>query len=372
MPVVPPPAQAAAMPDVSVSDIAFLERLPKWLICVPLVAQWLILGLRHRSFTLPALANPHITSGGLVGEGKHEYFRDMGPQARAATAPWALLDVPLAPARRLTAATAVLARHGLGYPLIAKPDIGWCGFGVCRVDDDTALQNYLLAFPAGERLMLQAYVDWPGEAGVFYQRQPGAMRGRISGLALRHYPQVEGDGRRSVAELIAADPRLARLQRDALHRLDAGVAARLHTILDAGTTLRLSTIGSTRVGGRYENGAALITPALEARIDAIARDLPAFHFGRFDLRYASREALARGEDFRIIEINGAGSEAIEAWDPAQSPRQAFATILRKQARLFDIAAAQRRRSAARPLSALALLRLHLRQQALIRRYPPSN
>src|SRR3954465_11537668 len=65
---------------------ASLERMPKWLICVPLVAQWLWLSLLYRSATLPSAANPHITSGGMVGEGKLEYFRGMGEVARRATA----------------------------------------------------------------------------------------------------------------------------------------------------------------------------------------------------------------------------------------------------------------------------------------------
>jgi len=42
-----------------------LERMPKWMICIPLTLQWLWLSLRYRSFTLPSAANPAITSGVL-------------------------------------------------------------------------------------------------------------------------------------------------------------------------------------------------------------------------------------------------------------------------------------------------------------------
>ena len=68
-------------------SLSMLERMPKWLICVPLAVQWCWLGLRHGSLTLPSAANPCITSGGLVGEGKLEYFEQMGPKGRAMTAP---------------------------------------------------------------------------------------------------------------------------------------------------------------------------------------------------------------------------------------------------------------------------------------------
>ena len=63
-----------------------LERLPKWAIIVPLAGQWLYLSLRFGGLTVPSAANPALTAGGLVGEGKREYFDTMGMLARAATA----------------------------------------------------------------------------------------------------------------------------------------------------------------------------------------------------------------------------------------------------------------------------------------------
>lgn len=342
-----------------------LERLPKWLIVVPLLLQWLWLSLRYRGLALPSCANPAITAGGLVGEGKTEYFDGMGALARAATAGNGSFIVT--GASDTDAAERCMQQAGIDFPIIAKPDIGWCGFGVQRIDDAAALARYLAAYPLGERVVLQAYVADEGEAGIFYVRHPGRDRGTVTGIALRHFPQVTGDGLSSIAALIARDPRLQRLGRDGLHRYDHDPAR----IPAAGERLRLSTIGSTRVGGLYRNGEALITPALIAAVDAIARDMPEFHFGRFDVRYASEDALRRGEGFTIIEVNGAGSEAIEAWDPELRPQAAFARIFAKQALLFEISAANRRRGF-RPIGLRALARLHLRQQALIPRYPPSN
>jgi len=48
---------------------------------------------------------------------------------------------------------------------------------------------------------------------------------------------------------------------------------------------------------------------MEARFDEISRAIPDFFFGRYDVRYASPEALRNGESFCIVEINGAGAEA---------------------------------------------------------------
>jgi hypothetical protein len=133
----------------------------------------------------------------------------------------------------------------------------------------------------------------------------------------------------------------------------------------------LATIGSTRVGGLYRNGAAYITPQLTAAIDAIARDMPAFHCGRFDVRFEHLRELSAGHGFTIMEVNGAGSEAIEAWDPDIGVIQGFRMIFAKQRILFAIGDA-RRRCGIHPIGLLTLARLYRRQQRLIALYPPSN
>ncbi|MHB1057441.1 MAG: hypothetical protein ACYC0F_06130 [Rhodanobacter sp.] len=342
-----------------------MERIPKWLNLVPMVLQWCWLGLRYRSLTLPSSANPGITAGGLVGDTKSEYFAAMGPLARSRVAPYATLRVD-GPGMLATALTA-MHDAGLDFPVVAKPDLGWCGFGVRRLDDALELADYLARYPGGESLMLQRYLDEPGEAGIFYMRHPGQPCGWLFGILLRHYPQVTGDGVSTVAQLIEADTRLRRAvrnQREHECRHDPD------EVPPAGDSVRLSLIGSTRVGGRYEDGSACASEELLAAVEAIARDMPQFHAGRFDVRYRSLQDLRRGE-FTIMEVNGAGAEAVHAWDPKYSVPQAYRMVFAKQRLLFALGAANRARGH-RPVGMLALARYHLHQQRLIRRYPPSN
>ncbi len=344
--------------------LAGIERIPKWLNLVPMVAQWLWLGLKYRSVTLPSSANPRITAGGLVGEGKLEYFALMGPVARAATADHVGV--------RITDDTCVddvidaMRGAGLDFPVVVKPDLGWCGFGVRRIDDAVALADYVARYPEGETVVLQRYLPQPGEAGLFYMRHRNDACGSIIGILLRHYPSVTGNGRDTVATLVSRDPRLQRTLRDVQHDC-AYDAERVPAI---GEQVRLSTIASTRVGGLYEDATDALTPALLERVEAIARDMPELHVARFDVRYATLDALQRGE-FTIMEVNGAGSEAVHAWDPKYSIAQVYRIVFAKQRRLFAIADANRR-AGHRPIGMRALARLHLRQQALMARYPPSN
>ena len=344
--------------------VGLIERLPKWLFVVPMVLQWLLLGLRHRSLTLPTAANPGIPTGGLVGEGKIDYLATMGPVARAAFAS----TTSFLCRGKDDAATAELALQnaGLAFPVIAKPDIGWCGFGVRLLHDRGDLAAYLDRFPRGERVLLQRYLPQEGEAGLFYRREPGTAAGQVIGMVLRHAPHAVGDGVSSVAELIARNPRLRRLGRDGRSECCRDPAS----VPGPRQVVRLATIGSTRVGGLYQDATALITPALGAAIDAIARDMGDFHVGRFDLRYESWAALAAGK-FTLIEVNGVGSEAVHAWDPRYSLRQVYAMVFAKQRLIFEIGAAMRRRGH-RPTGLRDLARLHRRQQWLIRRYPRSN
>ena len=355
----------ASLAPAAVVPRSALERMPKWLICVPLTLQWLWLALRHGSSTLPSVANPAITAGGLVGEGKLEYFRAMGPVAQAATAVHCAIDAGLATPTMTLQQT--LTNAGLAFPLIAKPDLGMCGHGVRLVADAQALDAYVGAFPAGHTIVLQEYLPHSGEAGIFYARHPDQPQGEIIGLALRHFPSVTGDGVSSMAQLVAADPRAQRL----LGRPDHECVYDGRVVPPLGQVVRLATIGSTRVGGLYRDGGRWITPALTAAIDAIARDMPDFHFGRFDVRFASLAELGQGRAFKIMEVNGAGSEAIQAWDPDTPLRTAFRTIFAKQALLFAVSAANRRRGH-RPIGLLRLAQLHGMQLQLLKRYPPSN
>lgn len=367
-----PPAPLAVHEGMPALDrhklrVAFSERIPPVIYYTPILLQWLWLAVRYRSLTLPTAANPRIEAGGLIGESKS----DCMALAAGAAAPWLArtlaIDCRGQPERDLGQARLALARAGLDYPVIAKPDIGWRGFGVRKVESEAELADYLSGFPAGQRLILQDFVPWHGEAGVFFVRRPGRTRGEIFSLTLRYFPFVVGDGRATLRDLILASPRM-RWKRKLLFEMHRD---RLDTVPSADEPIRLAIVGSNRVGGLYVDGARHISPALIHRIDAIAGAIPEFHFGRFDLRFRSIEELEAGEAFSIIEINGAGAEAVHIWDPDVPLPKAYRVLFEQQSAMFAIGAANRRRGFA-PLSPLELIRCQRRQQRLLPIYPISG
>lgn len=335
-----------------------IGRLPKPLLVVPMVIHWFWLGLRYRSFSLPSAADPSIAIGGLAGESKKQYF----DQVKAPFDNWlARTSAVTAGLGAAVQACGAIERAKLHFPLIAKPDVGWCGFGVRRIDDAGALKVYLDSYPAGETVLLQEFLDLPGEAGLFYLRWPDQQHGRLVSLTVRHPPHVVGDGTSTARELLERDPRLC--NRVALYE-------NLDRIPTSGEVVRLSTVWSHRMGGLYRNAAYAVTPALEKIIDSIACSMPNLHVARFDIRFASLATLGAG-DFRILEINGAGSEAIEFFDPDVPFFMAYRGILAKQATVFAIAAQNRSRGFA-PCGWRALAKAFRRQGRLIDLYPGSN
>ena len=345
------------------AEMGKFENLPKWLNCIPLVAQWLWLGLLYRSATLPSCANPMITSGGMVGEGKQEYFNAMGSLAKSYCAPFTVIR---ANENALHMALSEMEKQQLHFPVVTKPDLGWCGYGVKRVNNQQELAQYLDTFPRGENLLLQRYLPEKGEAGLFYARNPSETFGQVIGVTLRYYPKITGDGIHTVRELMEHDPRTRRSGNSPLHQPGFNPDA----VPMKDEEVRLATIGSTRVGGLYCDGGEHITPMLNRTVDAIARDMKDFHIGRFDVRYETLEQLKEGK-FTIMEVNGSGSEAIHAWDPKYSIMQAYRIIFAKQRLLFKISA-MKRSAGHKPIGIVKLARLYCLQQKLIKRYPLSN
>src|SRR3546814_13372603 len=92
----------------------------------------------------------------------------------------------------LAALAQEIARRGLAFPLVVKPDIGSQGYGVRLVRGPAELGAYLEGFPAGEAFILQDYVDWQGEAGVLSVRLPGDPAGRLFSLGFRSLPPLFG------------------------------------------------------------------------------------------------------------------------------------------------------------------------------------
>ena len=284
--------------------ISLAERIPNGLFYIPIGLRWIALSIRYGNFTLPSVANPLIETGGYWGESKSSILGDVGEEQRQWMASYFSFERTNHPAETdLEEVLIKMVRNGLDFPVVVKPDIGWQGFGVRRIENIKGLSDYLAAYPQNERLLVQQLIPYDGEAGVFYARMPNEPHGKVFSLTLRYFPYIIGDGVSTIRKLINDNPRTG-FKSDyyfGKERAHLGLSAeQLEQIPAKGEKVRLAFIGSIRIGGIYRDARHLITPALSARFDEIARSIPEFYFGRFDIRFKSTDLLKEAKDFSII------------------------------------------------------------------------
>ncbi|MGE5393652.1 MAG: VTT domain-containing protein, partial [Candidatus Saccharibacteria bacterium] len=355
--------------------VSFAERIPNSLFYIPVGVRWLLLSVRYHSLTLPTVSNPMIETGGFWGESKSDIMSNVGSEYQRWVAEFVTLQRNGMGAQSdLNSALSMMDQKGMSFPVVAKPDVGWQGYGVRLVEDSIVLNQYISNYPAGEKLLLQRPVNHDGEAGIFYVRMPGEEHGRILSVTLRYFPYVYGDGVSTLQELIIKNPR-AKLKAD-FHfggkSEHSGFAKDyLEMVPCKDELIRLSFIGSIRVGGLYRDASHLITGEMNKIFDEIALSIPEFYFGRFDVRFESTEMLKAGQGFSIIEINGAGSEAINAWDPEVPIRKLYRELFKTQSLLFKVSALNRSRGY-QPMGVVAFLKAARRQNKLIKKYPPAG
>jgi hypothetical protein len=354
--------------------VSLAERMPNALFYFPVGLRWMFLSVKYRSLTLPTVSNPNIETGGYWGESKSDVMHQVGEDQQKWVAEFVSLVRSEDAQSDYDAALALMEAKGLGFPIVVKPDVGWQGYGVRLIEESPALLQYISAFPEGEKLVLQRPILHDGEAGVFYVRIPGEKTGRILSLTLRYFPYVYGDGTSTLQELIQNNPRSRLRSGFYLGGKSEHMAFEkeyLEMIPAKDELVRLSFIGSIRVGGLYRDASSLITPEMIKRFDEIAQSMPEFYFGRFDIRFESTDLLQTGEGFSIIEINGAGSEAINAWDPEVPILQLYRELFKTQSLLFKVSAINRKRGF-KPMGAIAFLKAAKRQTKLIESYPPAG
>ncbi|SDE12320.1 Transport and Golgi organisation 2 [Dyadobacter soli] len=289
----------------------FLIRARSWeywpLVCVylPMVPLWLWLSVKARSFWFFGAANPSMRYAGFTGESKYKIYSLMPRGSYPET-------VRCEAGCSLETMQSLLINTSLKLPLMAKPDIGERGTQVKLLETPEGLEQYRLR--SWVNFLLQPYIDYPNEAGIFYHRMPGNDQGQLSGIVGKELLSVSGDGKSDILTFIMQDER-AILQLPELHR---ALGDKLGDIPAAGKNVLLVPYGNHSRGARFVDLSHRISPALTRVIDNICSSIPGFYFGRLDIRFKSWEDLEAGRHFSVIELNGAASEPTHIYDPIHS------------------------------------------------------
>lgn len=208
------------------------------------------------------------------------------------------------------------------FPVIAKPDIGMRGLQVKKIATFDELADY--SNKCKVDFLVQEYVAYENEVGIFYYRYPNEQRGHISGIVGKELLTIIGDGISTVEQLLQKDKRYV-LQ---LPVLSKTYAEQMQQVIKAGEKFLMVPYGNHARGAKFVDISCNVDAKLIETIDRICSAVNGFYFGRLDIRYNTWEELKDGKNFSIIELNGAGSEPTHIYDPRHSIFFAWREIIR--------------------------------------------
>jgi hypothetical protein len=213
-------------------------------------------------------------------------------------------------------------QNALTFPMVGKPDIGMKGMMVKKL----ANENDLLAYVSNSKVdfLVQEFIPFENEVGIFYYREPGKEKGIISGVVKKEFLAVKGDGSSTVEQLLLKNKR-AVLQ---LQILKASDADKMNIVLKGGEELILVPYGNHVRGAKFVDDSHLVNEELTNTIDKVCKKIDGFYYGRLDIRYNTWQELKQGKSFSIIELNGAGSEPTHIYDPKHSVFFAWKEIIK--------------------------------------------
>ncbi len=299
------------------------EYWPFWLFYIPIYFYWFYLSLRAKSFFFFSAANPLMELGGFSNYSKYNVLSNIPvrylPKTLLISSDYQKKHIQL-----------ILQKHGLQFPIIAKPDRGERGKGVMKIDTWVELEQYL--YQARQAVILQEFIDYPLELGVMYYRLPNEKKGHVSSVVQKKFLSVTGDGTSTVKQLVLDHPR-AHLY---LKHLSEKYPEKLQEIPSQGEEILLEPIGNHSRGTTFLDANHLINAQLEEVFDKISRQIGGFYFGRYDLKVKNLSDLYTGENIKIMELNGANSEPAHIYDPQMPILKAYKYLFKHWKRLYHI------------------------------------
>ena len=299
------------------------EYWPWWLFYLPVLPYWLYLAFKNKSLAYFTVANPGMELGGFYGESKTEILDLIDKQYLPKSVS---VDNSIDFGSILDKMKAI----GLSYPVIAKPDVGERGNEVALINTQQELILYNIK--SKSIYIIQEYIDYTIELGVLYSRMPDHQKGKVTSVTLKEFLSVIGDGKSTILELMQKSLR-ARFQ---IERLSKEFGDKMNIVLKEGESELLEPIGNHCRGTKFIDNNYLINETLNDVFDKICMPISGFYYGRFDLKVKSIEDLYRGENIRIMELNGASSEPGHIYDPSSTLQKAYRDLLYHWKLLSDI------------------------------------
>jgi hypothetical protein len=256
------------------SSKIFLKKLKNWeywpthMFYVPNLPYAFYLALKAKSLTFYTAANPILKSSGNGTESKFESLQHIPKKYKPKT-------ILVSPSENLDAVLEKIELEKIEFPLIVKPDIGFRGLLVQKINTEIELKKYLKKYPLN--IIIQEFIKYKNECGIFYYRLPNEKTGHITSITLKKFLSIIGDGKSTLSDL-------------------------------------LSSIGNHSKGTQFKNGNGLISDELTTIIQEIEQHIEGWNYGRLDIKYDTFDKVLSDKKFKILEINGIISEPTHVFD----------------------------------------------------------
>src|SRR5436189_2398599 len=214
------------------------EYWPFHVVYGPLYFYWIWLCLRARSFFFFNTSNPSIDNGGFLMESKKQIYDLL---------PWQYYPktILVESGTSFSEIISEIRKKDFQYPLVGKPDIGMKGLSVKKLNSEKELLEYVSQSKVN--FLVQEFIPYENEVGIFYYRFPNEEKGHISGIVKKEFLTVVGDGQSTITELLRKDKRSI-LQ---LPVLKKSYGNELSTILQVGEKRVLVPYGNHVRGAKF-------------------------------------------------------------------------------------------------------------------------
>jgi hypothetical protein len=310
--------------------ITHWEYWPFNVVYIPIYFYWAWLALKSKSFFFFSTSNPTIENGGFLMESKKKIY-DIIPQQFYPN------TILVNHNDEIESISLQISDRNLQYPMIAKPDIGLRGLQVKKMTSFDDIVDYNSKTRVS--FLLQEFIEYPNEIGIFYYKIPGETIGTISGIVGKEFLTVIGDGVSTIEELIILNDRFV-LQ---LEKLKISYEKLLYKVLSKNELYTLVPYGNHARGAKFIDLTHLVDEQLISCINNICNLIPEFYYGRLDIKYNTWEELKEGNGFSIIEVNGAGSDPTHIYDPTHSIFFAWKEIIKHLNILYRISLLNKKR-----------------------------
>ncbi|KPM32078.1 D-alanine-D-alanine ligase [Croceitalea dokdonensis DOKDO 023] len=286
-----------------------VEYWPSWFFYIPVWIQHTWLAIKTKNLFFFLSTNPAI-DGFILSDSK---FKTLQLVPEAYRPKMLFVNTTVSDSELFES----MKSANINFPIILKPDIGFRGLKVSKIDNIDMLKAALTDLRVD--YIIQEYIEAPLEVGIFYYRYPNEIKGHIPSVTVKAFLKITGDGNHSLAELVYQNPR-ALLQKDILCKKFSKI---WNSVIPKGVVLTLEEIGNHNRGTKFINGNDLVDDALLEVFDNLSHSMKEFYFGRFDIKVASIEALKKEGDYKILEVNGVGGEPTHIYDSNTSVFKAW-------------------------------------------------